>query len=74
MEKAGRNDPCPCGSQKKYKKCCGVPKKKGLQSVSVLSSSSKLASLFQSSVKAEEKKENSSLFIQKITGSSFQKQ
>ncbi|MER2520807.1 MAG: YchJ family metal-binding protein [Bdellovibrionales bacterium] len=19
----GRNDPCPCGSQKKYKKCCG---------------------------------------------------
>ncbi len=22
--KAGRNDPCPCGSGKKYKKCCGV--------------------------------------------------
>jgi len=22
-EKAGRNDPCPCGSGKKYKKCCG---------------------------------------------------
>jgi preprotein translocase subunit SecA len=21
---AGRNDPCPCGSGKKYKKCCGV--------------------------------------------------
>ena len=21
--KAGRNDPCPCGSGKKYKKCCG---------------------------------------------------
>jgi preprotein translocase subunit SecA len=20
---AGRNDPCPCGSGKKYKKCCG---------------------------------------------------
>lgn len=19
----GRNEPCPCGSQKKYKKCCG---------------------------------------------------
>jgi uncharacterized protein YecA (UPF0149 family) len=19
---AGRNDPCPCGSGKKYKKCC----------------------------------------------------
>jgi preprotein translocase subunit SecA len=23
-EKIGRNDPCPCGSGKKYKKCCGV--------------------------------------------------
>ncbi len=23
-ETAGRNDPCPCGSGKKYKKCCGA--------------------------------------------------
>lgn len=23
--KIGRNDPCPCGSGKKYKKCCGNP-------------------------------------------------
>ena len=22
--KVGRNDPCPCGSGRKYKKCCGV--------------------------------------------------
>jgi SEC-C motif len=22
-DKIGRNDPCPCGSNKKYKKCCG---------------------------------------------------
>ena len=22
-EKVGRNEPCPCGSGKKYKKCCG---------------------------------------------------
>jgi preprotein translocase subunit SecA len=22
--KVGRNAPCPCGSGKKYKKCCGV--------------------------------------------------
>jgi preprotein translocase subunit SecA len=22
-EKIGRNDPCPCGSGLKYKKCCG---------------------------------------------------
>ena len=25
-QKIGRNDPCPCGSGKKYKKCCGLHK------------------------------------------------
>ena len=24
VEKVGRNDPCPCGSGRKYKKCCGA--------------------------------------------------
>ena len=24
-QKLGRNDPCPCGSGKKYKQCCGKP-------------------------------------------------
>jgi SWIM/SEC-C metal-binding protein len=23
-QKIGRNDPCPCGSGRKFKKCCGV--------------------------------------------------
>ncbi len=27
MEKIGRNDPCPCGSGKKYKNCCMLTKK-----------------------------------------------
>ena len=27
-KKVGRNDPCPCGSGKKYKKCCGAIRKK----------------------------------------------
>lgn len=28
MDKTGRNDPCPCGSGLKYKKCCyGKPPK-----------------------------------------------
>ncbi len=26
-QKVGRNDPCPCGSGKKYKKCCGANEK-----------------------------------------------
>ncbi|GKT25211.1 UPF0149 family protein [Acidovorax sp. SUPP3334] len=25
--KVGRNEPCPCGSDKKFKKCCGAPSK-----------------------------------------------
>jgi uncharacterized protein YecA (UPF0149 family) len=24
--KTGRNDPCPCGSGRKFKKCCGAAK------------------------------------------------
>ena len=24
FSKVGRNDPCPCGSGKKFKKCCGA--------------------------------------------------
>lgn len=27
----GRNDLCPCGSGKKYKKCCGLPKHREVQ-------------------------------------------
>lgn len=26
-EKVGRNDPCPCGSGKKFKQCCGSPER-----------------------------------------------
>ena len=28
-QKVGRNDPCPCGSGKKYKNCCGAPQSNG---------------------------------------------
>ncbi|PWB75021.1 MAG: preprotein translocase subunit SecA [Holophagae bacterium] len=27
--KVGRNDPCPCGSGKKYKRCCGIASEAG---------------------------------------------
>lgn len=33
--KIGRNEPCPCGSGKKYKKCCGL-----LEDISEISSDS----------------------------------
>jgi len=44
-QKAGRNDPCPCGSGLKYKKCCAL--KTGMQKykTQVLSQDPKMASL-----------------------------
>ncbi len=32
-DKVGRNDPCPCGSGKKYKQCCQLKKRKGLKNL-----------------------------------------
>ncbi len=43
MSKVGRNDPCPCGSGKKYKQCCWnkrLPLGKRKFKASVLSSGS----------------------------------
>ncbi len=34
--KTGRNDPCPCGSGKKFKKCCGSPALQPVESVETL--------------------------------------
>jgi hypothetical protein len=30
MSEVSRNDPCPCGSGKKYKKCCGAKRQSPL--------------------------------------------
>ena len=38
MSKPGRNDPCPCGSGKKFKKCCGLGVQKKKLNASVISS------------------------------------
>lgn len=56
MQKIGRNDPCPCGSGKKFKKCCEMKQKHKKINAQVLTPSlskehvtqetSKLSSLF----------------------------
>lgn len=52
MHKVGRNDPCPCGSGKKYKKCCEGSEKHKKFHAEVLTPSaqpggaSKVSSLF----------------------------
>ena len=52
MAETGRNDPCPCGSGKKYKKCCALktPMQRRTTSVVSTSQSSKMNSLFKSNV------------------------
>ena len=52
MSKPGRNDPCPCGSGKKFKKCCeSKMSKPSIGSAEVLTGSSKISSLFERNVK-----------------------
>ena len=54
MQKVGRNDPCPCGSGKKYKKCCEEKvkqKKFNAQLLSEPPAQNRLSSLFQHNVK-----------------------
>lgn len=62
MSKVGRNDPCPCGSGKKYKKCCAMktPMQKLAEKITVSAPQaapqvpgvSKLSGLFQQNVAA----------------------
>jgi hypothetical protein len=48
MEKVGRNDPCPCGSGKKFKKCCeSKATKRSIGNAQVITGPNKMASLFQ---------------------------
>jgi hypothetical protein len=45
MSKINRNDPCPCGSGKKYKKCCGLKESSGKKTrLNALSSVTPLSS------------------------------
>lgn len=71
MQKVGRNDPCPCGSGKKFKKCCELKKHRKLSAEIVTAApqsqqtrdTSKVSSLFFKRASApkitEEPKQNS---------------
>ena len=64
MKKVGRNDPCPCGSGKKFKKCCEskmiggrfMATKVDSQSSALIHKSSHLSSLFQKKLSETPKK------------------
>jgi hypothetical protein len=64
MAKAGRNDPCPCGSGKKFKKCCEskmlggrfMAAKVDLASASQIRKTVGLTSLFQARLAETPKK------------------
>lgn len=54
MSKTGRNDPCPCGSGKKFKKCCEPNMIKGkFLAKKMQTSSSKMSSFFSQNVAKE---------------------
>ena len=76
MKKPGRNDPCPCGSGKKFKKCCEnkmIGKKfmatKLNEQALPANAVSKLTSLFQNKLS-----EKVDLKTRNITASSPQEQ
>lgn len=47
MGKMGRNDPCPCGSGKKFKKCCeSKGSKRSIGHAEVMTGPHKMSSLF----------------------------
>ncbi len=42
MSKPGRNDPCPCGSGQKYKRCC-LPKDQQAESAALKAAAAQAA-------------------------------
>jgi hypothetical protein len=56
MKKVGRNDPCPCGSGKKFKKCCEskmIGKRfmaTKIETTNILNKSSGLSSIFKKAI------------------------
>jgi hypothetical protein len=44
--KVGRNDPCPCGSGLKYKKCCALKSPMQKYKAEVISGHSAISNLF----------------------------
>jgi len=89
MEKTGRNDPCPCGSGKKYKQCClpgetpaAKPQAKAQKEALTTSQMARLIALFNAGRHAELENEARSLvdrhpnsgFAWKIFGTVLQAQ
>ena len=64
MKKIGRNDPCPCGSGKKFKKCCEskmIGKRfmaSKIDTTGLMQKSSGLSSLFQRAMPLPRKTED----------------
>ncbi len=61
MHKVGRNDSCPCGSGKKFKKCCEVKQKHKKLSAEVVSAS------IPQSQETQETSKVSSLFFKRVS-------
>jgi hypothetical protein len=68
MTEIGRNDPCPCGSGKKYKKCCGAKQAGRIMNAVNLTSctAAKMNSFFQSKIaESGERSEKAAIKVSK---------
>jgi hypothetical protein len=61
MQKVGRNDPCLCGSGKKYKKCCELKQKHKRLTADLVSTS------VPQSATTQETSKVSSLFFKRVS-------
>jgi len=70
MKEVGRNDPCPCGSGKKYKKCCGFKQNPGQKKINAQvilpQKASSMDSLFSKAM-PEKREENPKSLEKKIS-------
>jgi len=62
VERIGRNDPCPCGSGKKYKRCCEAKDQERLRH------SSTVAGMTQAEVRARPEEQLTRARLEKMTG------
>ncbi|WP_246363872.1 SEC-C metal-binding domain-containing protein [Halobacillus locisalis] len=85
MSKVGRNEPCPCGSGKKYKKCCGNSKVIEFPSVTIKEELDRAFQRFQDHIvnhyaellptsKPQSQEEHLGQFFSLLQGSVFDKQ
>lgn len=70
-KKPSRNDPCPCGSGKKFKKCCYTKHQAGIKTAKLIQggkSEEKVAGLMQQALKSKMEEDYTPDFFKNLPG------